>query len=175
MLFGLQWRDQLTPNIANELDSLINKISGFLSVAHNEDGTLKDTGKAVGPSVWTDVPFNAGMFTGENLMTWVPDHAYISYKVTDDTMDLTFYIPNTVVGGTAELALQLAVPGGYQPHQQTFGIHIYNDDGGNDTIGTYEVSPASKLIKFYKITVGVWTVPATLTTIRGQASFRVTR
>ncbi len=41
-MFSLKWRDQLQGATGDEFESLVAQIAGFLDVAHNEDGSLKE-------------------------------------------------------------------------------------------------------------------------------------
>lgn len=171
MLFGLNWRDQLPPVVADELDALISKVSAFMSVAHNEDGSITNIGTAFVP--WTDVPTIPGMFSGTGTMAWTVVRADISYMVMNDTMLLNFYVANSATIAPADTGLQISIPGGYRAVTQTFGTYTYSDDGATDTSGYAEIVPDSNVVRLIKINGTAWAVPATLTTVRGQILFHV--
>lgn len=179
MLFGLQWRDQLPPVVADELDALIARVSGFLSVSHNEDGTLTDAGQSTGPSTWTIVPFNSGMFTGFSDMIWTVTQADVSYRVVGDTMTIAFNIVNSSVSGTRNGVLRMAIPGGYKiPVTMVDTVVAY--DNNTPVLAKVLVLPVGTFggdgnIWFSKADLTSWAASVALTTIQGTFSFHVTR
>ncbi len=67
-MFGMTWRDQLPPKVADEFEALMASLAGFLSVAHEEDGTLRAT--EVAGDV-TPVGFIAPWPTGTPPSGWI--------------------------------------------------------------------------------------------------------
>ncbi len=61
-MLGLVYRDVLPQDVVNELDQLTAQLSGFLLVAHNEDGTIK--GSAIATTV-------VGSVTSVSNLPWV--------------------------------------------------------------------------------------------------------
>ena len=78
---------------------------------------LKERGRAAKMGDWTDVAYAAGNFTGSASMTWTVEAADQSvYKyalVAGHTLILSAQLFSTVVGGTLDYELRVAIPGGY--------------------------------------------------------------
>ena len=71
---------------------------------------------------WTEVPFNAGHFTGTAPMTWTVGPAAVihnRYSVTGRTMFWSFYFSwfsgGNVLSGSPSASLNILVPGGLTP------------------------------------------------------------
>lgn len=146
-MFGLQWKDQLEGVVGDELTSLVAKISAFLSVSHNEDGTLIGT-NAVGGTV----PIGSVVMWSASTLpeTWLRCDgsavSRITYKALFDVIGITygagdgvlsFNIPNLQqrfpIGKTGVLAL--GATGGTFDHTHTAGAHTHTLASGTVNAG----------------------------------------
>lgn len=90
-MFSLKFRDALPSVVADELDNLITKISGFLRISFNEDGTLID----VDPSL-NGVPIGSlqGWLTGTPPTGWLildgSQKNRVTYKALYEKWGTTF-------------------------------------------------------------------------------------
>src|SRR4029077_4225941 len=67
------------------------------------------------PPAWVPVTYSAANFVGTGSMTWTVDSAdqvRFSYRLNGKTMDVSFYLDATTLGGTAANEVRLTIPAG---------------------------------------------------------------
>jgi hypothetical protein len=138
--------------------------------------TLRVTGSATLPGVaWTAVSFNAGNFTGSGSMTWTlasGDQTTFAYRQDGKTLFLAFDLNTTTVGGTPDLDLQIAIPGGFTAARQMGGSFDAVDNGVN-RLGRWIVQAAGTLILLRRADAANWTASTDNTALTGTILFEI--
>jgi hypothetical protein len=123
------------------------------------------------------IAHNAANFTGLNAMTWTVDSADqvgYAYKMVGSDLIVTFQIDGTDVGGTADLALQVAIPGGFTATRLFMAVATVNDAGGGQALGLAQVSTGASVIQIAKNPLANFTLTtADNTNIRATIRFEV--
>ena len=136
--------------------------------------TIKERGRTTPLGEWTAVAFSAGNFTGNGAMTWTVasgDQLTYKYTLVGKTMTLAFWLTNTTVGGTPDITLQIAVPGGFTASGFTAnGCSIVNN--GTAEAGGWCFANGT-VVGVRRFNDAAWTASTDLTTVRGEISFEV--
>jgi hypothetical protein len=97
---------------------------------------LYERGRTPAVGEWTTPAFEAGNFSANGSMTWTVEAGDVvtyQYTVIGKTMTLNFFIASTVIGGTINNTLKIAIPGGYAAAKRSIGSGIFYDDGAWST------------------------------------------
>lgn len=131
-------------------------------------GPAVDTAIAAAVGSWTDVAFVAGNFTGNGSMTWTVASGDVGrnrYMKIGKLLVWQLYLSTTTVGGTPNVALQVALPTGTFPTVTHASSVAYINDNG--TIRDGYASPASgTLLGFFLSSGANWTASTDGTYIR---------
>lgn len=133
---------------------------------------------AAGIGSWTDVTYASGNFTGLGAMTWTVDSGdaqNYSYCRIGNVLHVSLWLITTSVGGTPNVALQVAVPGGLQASvagTNNGGSYQYSDAG---TIATgLWMCNATTPIQFLKANPSAnWGASTNTTEIKAQITLRL--
>lgn len=126
---------------------------------------------------WTTPAFSAGNFTGQSSMTWTVDAGDVvvyQYFVDGKRMTLNVSLFTTSVGGTPNVALQVAMPAGFTSAKTIATPSLlYQDNGGAFAVGFVGLTAASATIKLFKIDVSVWTASTNLTRVEFSITLEI--
>ena len=116
----------------------------------------------------TDRLYNAGDFTGNGAMTWTVEAADLTlFKYglwgTIKLLYVGLSVNASTVGGAANNALQVLIPGGFLGLQQNRLPFLHVDNGAPMAEGFAEVNIGSNLISLFKMNLANWTPSANLT------------
>jgi len=115
------------------------------------NNTINDIG-----ADWTDIPYSAGIFTGEGDMTWTVEEADISalrYVVIGKTVILVVNINSTIVGGILNNALRIQVPSAITPKADGLGENVVRvASNGAIEDGFALAFSTGSIIKFFRLT-----------------------
>lgn len=80
-MFSLEFRDTLPPAVLDELESLTNKLKGFLSISFNEDGTLIASDASVAAvTVGVPIPWLSDVIPSGHLLLDGSQKNRVTYK-----------------------------------------------------------------------------------------------
>ena len=105
------------------LDDVAEAIAGVWDFSNG----LKEYGRAAKMGDWTSVDYAAGNFTGSGAMTWTvesADQLIYKYTLRGHTLTLSVQLFSTVVGGTLDFELRVAIPGGYTAKATTGAVSV---------------------------------------------------
>ena len=140
---------------------------------------LKERSRTAPIGEWTQVAFDAANFTGNNSMTWTVASGNVltqRYMMVGKTMTLAFCLNATTPGGTADLALQMAIPGGYvAAYRSELLIRVVDGGVAQTAPGMALVQAGIGFVQFYAdcSTAKNWTLGASKASVFGCISFEV--
>lgn len=108
-------------------------------------------------NTWTSVSYNAADFSGLGGQTWGVDSGdVITYKyiVIGKMMTVSFYISTTDVGGVANPALTLKIPGGFTAASNMRSSSLWYNDAPTEGAGLIAIPSGSTVIQLYKSNSG---------------------
>jgi hypothetical protein len=129
---------------------------------------------------WITPVFAAGTFTGFGAMTWTVDAGDVvtcSYRLTGRTIQFTFDLTTTSVGGTPNVVLQIGnvAFGGFTCTRQSFQPYIKNDNAGGDAIARLQVSGGGTMLSLFNgMGAPNWTASTNANGVYGHVVFEVT-
>jgi hypothetical protein len=138
-----------------------------------DDFCLTD-GRKIGR--WTTPTFAAGNFTASGSMTWtvaagdVSTYAYAYLGPT--TMVVAFVILTTIVGGTPNTLLKIAIPDS-RTAAKLMVAPCRVSDNNTESIGYCYVDASGTVINVSKQPQANWTASTDLTFVQGQIVFEV--
>lgn len=149
--------------------TLVASIAAGWTVEHTAEGRHNWS--------WTDVPYQAGLFTASSS-TWTVDAGdveFLRYALLGDRMELSFRILTTDVG-SGNVYLAIALPIGWSAVNRSYGVLSYVDAGGTPDIGLVSTTPNQRFVELYTRTVANWTATTgDNTLVQGQIALRVRR
>lgn len=167
---------------------VITSIVAGYNTEHNDDdthSTIHATGKvferdrttAVGD--WILVPYVSTNFSAQGSMTWTVQSGDVlvnQYTLVGSTMCFQFEATATSVGGVADVALVLIIPGAFSAGTGTqWGTYHYVDNGTHG-IGVWAAATTGTGINilFYKTDYTTnWAGAANTTEIRASGAFQL--
>ena len=127
-------------------------------------------------SVWEDVPFDAGDFTGDGTIVWTVasgDVTDFSYTFLNrNTVCLNIRIENTTVAGTGT-QLIVEVPAAIAPVKDVALIALVADNGTLES-GFLSMSAASPFISFFRPGVANWSASTNASSVYTVLVYEVT-
>jgi len=128
---------------------------------------------------WISEPYAAGNFTASGAMTWTVDAGdvgTVAYWLKGRTLSIQVAIGASSLGGTAGLALQVSMPGGYTipARAQTglIGLHLWSVNAGT-TRAFGIILPTATLLVCYQSPVVAWTLNTNLTELNFMCAVEV--
>jgi hypothetical protein len=151
--------------------SLTADVSGILPVVNGGTGVSTQSG------TWTTPAFNAGDFAGSSSMTWgvgAGDVQAYQYTVNNKDMTVNWSIITSDVGGTPDVALLIAMPGGKSSAKSMIFPCVVVDNGTR-SIGVAALSAvASTVIAIFKVDGTNFAAAAGTTETSGSITFETT-
>lgn len=152
--------------------------NGDFKLLNASAGGYFERARTVAMGEWIAVAFAAGTYTGNGAMTWTltsPDQVSLRYMLVGHTMFLEWSIATSTVGGTPNIGLRIAIPGGFTTSTTALfrGTHSYSDNGGAQLIGTARLSTTGTDITLEKADESNWTASTNLTATTGAVWFEV--
>jgi hypothetical protein len=106
------------------------------------DGSIRERGRAAALGDWTNVPFNAADYTGSGAMTWAVAAGNVSlyrYSIVGKTAFVEMDISGAILGGTASTSLRVALPAAITPAtgggSRQFPVWLHTGSAANSIIG----------------------------------------
>lgn len=158
---------------------IILEPGGVLTIVGEGDGSwslLADSSR----TAWIDVVFDAGNFTGEDLMVWTVEEVDVithRYKVIGGNMLLlTWHITDTTVSGTLNNQLNIALPIGYVADGQSESVAISTQPRAGPVIveDTFRVTADGSILQLQAELSDTWQASTNATRVQGQAFIPVT-
>ena len=168
---GSVWDKADVADILNAIDALFSSATGLKC-----NGPLLERNRAANVGEWTSVTFAAGNFTGSGAMTWTLDSAdqtTLAYMLVGKTLWVSFNLGNTTVGGTVNISLQIAIPGGFTATKQMVAPILISDNGGTQVAGYAVVVASGNNILCRKMDNANWTLATNTTNVSGLIAFEV--
>jgi len=109
-----------------------SRIEGILAKSCQVTDGYLERSRTVRMGEWTSVSFSAGNFTANGSMTWTVasgDQITYQYMLIGKTLFVNAVIDTSTVGGTPNIVLQLAVPGGFTAAKKAQASCVLFDNG----------------------------------------------
>ncbi len=155
-------------------------MAGNLPTVVDDDGS-GTTGTIINKAIWdqvfvpwTDIAFDAGNFTGNNLMTWTVgsgDQTTLAYAIAGDIITLTFALDTTSISGTPSTELRITLPFS-SAGKQFNGTFTYSDNGASFALGVMQINAGSSALRLFKPAITDWTASTNNTSVYGQISYQ---
>ncbi len=127
------------------------------------------------PGAWTTPAFNAANFTASGSMTWTVAEADVStfaYIIMGKIMTILFDILTSSVGGEANTALLITIPGGVTPTKRVTNA-VYISDNGTKSIGRCVIAASGSVITIYKADGSAFGAATDTTSVEGQITLEI--
>ncbi len=162
--------------IEDSIDTLAN-LTSVQGQTIDIDGALTVSSATTVGQTWTTPSFDAANFTGTGSMTWTlaaGDVTTYAYTITGKTMQLSFYLVTTTVGGTLSTGLGIKIPASKTSTKRMQNTVRYWDNLV-EGVGTAEVTAGGTVVYIYKNTYSSanWTASTDQTYIMGQITFEI--
>jgi hypothetical protein len=109
-------------------------------------------------------------------MTWTVasgDQITFAYTLIGTTMVFSLQLDTTTVGGTPNVALQVAIPGGFTA-TKTMAGPCYVIDNGVRGNGVWSVTATGSVVQIFLNSAGNWAAATDTTYVKVTAAFEVT-
>jgi len=132
------------------------------ALAYVEANPVATTIRSTALGYWDTYTYSAGNFTASGSMTWGVDDGdeVFSYSRVGSTLIIQGFASSSDVGGTASNGLRLTLPASLvgATGMTQRGPIMYQDAGGANTYGYWEVATGSTFIEFFKLDAANWTL-----------------
>ena len=146
----------LSRPLADELLRIVTRINTWANVNHRPDGTHL--------FAWTDIPYDAAIFTANNAMTWAVDRTdvlQLRWRRIDTTVSLRIVLSGTTVGGVVSTLLLLQMPAELTAPDLSFSVLGQALDAGVSTAITIAILAGTAQLRIGRLDGAAFTAGTT--------------